>query len=241
MRSPELTTVFALLLGCGRTDMWPTLEYQDKGVQPEPGTMVAGSGSQGGRSSSAGGPSASGGAASGGTSVVGGQGGTTMTSGGSDGVAGAQGGNCASPESCDDDRTPLFNSFVTNGEQQFRDIAAANDGRIAIAIATWWDIDFGPPTRPLVARGNYDPVLAVFDARGTPVWSTILGDLMPQQVAGIAFDADGHLLATGNFQGSFFVGGQQLQASSEGVDAAPAARAGRVDGLRPGKGEQPSA
>jgi hypothetical protein len=55
MRSPELTTVLALLLGCGRTDLWPTLEYQDEGVQPEPGTIVAGSGSQGGRSSSAGG------------------------------------------------------------------------------------------------------------------------------------------------------------------------------------------
>lgn len=140
-----------------------------------------------------------------------------MTSGGSAGVAGAQGGSCASPESCDDDRTPLFNSFVTRGEQQFRDIAAANDGKFALAMVTWWDIDFGPPTQPLVARGNYDPVLAVFDASGTPVWSTLLGDPMPQQVTGVAFDADGHLLATGNFQGSFSVGGQELQASSEDV------------------------
>ena len=71
-------------------------------------------------------------------------------------------------------------------------------------------IDFGGG--PLVGFGDYDAVLADFDASGAHAWSKLFGDAAQQHTALVAIDSDGGRLFFGTFTGTVDFGTGPLAA-----------------------------
>lgn len=77
------------------------------------------------------------------------------------------------------------------------DVAAAPDGRVAIAGFYWGTIDFGGASEPLPYTETDDGFLTLFDRDGRVLWSRAFSGPGAQSIMGAAFAPDGDLVVQG--------------------------------------------
>lgn len=88
------------------------------------------------------------------------------------------------------------------------EVSLWKDGnRLQLAPGTKAELGGGP----LMSAGSGDIFVAKFDAMGQHVFGLRFGDAMDQAGKGIAVDSTGHILVTGDFDGSVSFGGPALQ------------------------------
>jgi hypothetical protein len=112
-------------------------------------------------------------------------------------------GDCRTPTDVHCEALPACSGEIYRGERwgAFRstltDIAAAPDGRIAIAGFYRGQVDFGGKSQPLPATETDDGFLAVYGSDGNALWARPFSGPGPQVILGIAFAPDGDLVAQG--------------------------------------------
>jgi hypothetical protein len=120
-----------------------------------------------------------------------GLGGTPVAATGGGGEGGfGEGGEGATEPSLEFGRT-----FAKGGLFELADLAAKPSGAFSIAVSTTSDVDFGPPTTPLLYQGGVDAVVAEFDADAAPLRATIFGDDGDEVATSVAYDSSGALIA----------------------------------------------
>lgn len=88
--------------------------------------------------------------------------------------------------------------------QQGTAIAVGEYGDVYVAGDFQGTADLGGG--PLTSAGGTDIYVAMLDSSGGPVWAKRFGDASDQHAAGIAVDASGNVLVTGQLQGSMNFG-----------------------------------
>jgi hypothetical protein len=94
----------------------------------------------------------------------------------------------------------------------------ASDGAGNLVVGGWFTggVDLG--SGPLTSSGDYDVFLGKYAPDGHPLWSIRGGGSSADQIAGVAVDATGSIVVTGNFQGSAdFGGGKRTAAGLQDV------------------------
>jgi hypothetical protein len=107
--------------------------------------------------------------------------------------------------------TQFGRSYGALAEEFLFDLAAKPDGSFAISVnGAFYGVDFGSPEGTLPNAGDWDAYVVSFDSDAQALWARGFGDDASQQFHGIAFDAQGALLATGIFEGSYVLDGESF-------------------------------
>jgi hypothetical protein len=127
--------------------------------------------------------------------------------------------NCLTPadEDCDG-QTPACSSefgLALPGDIVFG-LSVAPNGGVALGL-TGPSGNFGGAIGDLGNAGGRDAYLVFFDTEGQPVWGKRFGDEVDQEFHGIDFDADGALFATGDFQGTYTLAGDDFTGPASNV------------------------
>jgi hypothetical protein len=101
-------------------------------------------------------------------------------------------------------------AFGGASDQRGQAVAAGPDGGVVIAGTFSGSVNFGGG--PLTSAGYANVYIAKLDATGTHVFSKSYGDDNLQDVASVAVDTCGDVLATGSFFGTLDFGGGPLTA-----------------------------
>lgn len=99
---------------------------------------------------------------------------------------------------------PVYN----NTSAVLTQVAFAPDGSLYVGGSSTVALDFGGGALP--AKGEYDVVVAKFDAAYAHAWSKSFGDARYQRIDAMAVDDAGSVYLTGTFQGTFDFGGPPL-------------------------------
>jgi hypothetical protein len=121
--------------------------------------------------------------------------------------------------------TAIFSKrFASTFAQAASAIAVDDANEILLGGTFGSSADFGCGALP--GAGGSDVFLAKVSAQGACIWSKRFGDAADQEVASIAYDGAGNVLAAGHFAGSIGFGGAMLTMSG----AAHGAFATKLDG-----------
>ena len=102
--------------------------------------------------------------------------------------------------------------FGGKGDEAPLSVARDPSGNILLGGFTSKSIDFG--TGQLMSAGGHDGFLAKLTAAGDGTWARLLGDAsFYQEVAAVAVDANGNVLAAGAFSGAMDFGSLPLQSA----------------------------
>jgi hypothetical protein len=106
-------------------------------------------------------------------------------------------------------------SFGDAAYQFDASVAVDTAGSVIVAGDFLGSIDLGGGK--FVSAGGNDVFVAKLDAMtGDHIWSKSFGDQADQRVTGVATDAAGHVLVTGNFSGAIDFGGSVLTSAGSG-------------------------
>lgn len=92
-----------------------------------------------------------------------------------------------------------------------RSVAADASGSVTVAGRFYWDADFGKGT--VYSAGDFDAVVARYDAAGSPVWIVPFGGGYYDSADAVAVDSSGSVAVAGIDGGGFTLGGFPLYAS----------------------------
>ncbi len=95
--------------------------------------------------------------------------------------------------------------FGDSDSQEGRSIAVDASGNVLVAGKFQGSVDFGGGAKQ--SAGRTDAYVVKLDASGHHVWSKRFGDGSFQSALGVAADADGNIILSGNFMGSIDFGG----------------------------------
>jgi len=98
--------------------------------------------------------------------------------------------------------------FTGIGTQFGYSVSAKGTNQVTIAGAFQNSVDYGGGA--LTSAGDYDIVVARYDAGGTHLWSKRYGDVSNQRARAVAVDPSGNALVTGEFAGSMTIGATTL-------------------------------
>lgn len=114
-----------------------------------------------------------------------------------------QPGDCRTPTDLHCEALEPCSGEIYKGEQwgdyrsTLTDIAAAADGRVAIAGFYRGQVDFGGACEPLPHTDTDDGFVTTYDSSGQAQWVRSFPGPGPQVIVGVAFAPDGHLVAQG--------------------------------------------
>jgi hypothetical protein len=101
-------------------------------------------------------------------------------------------------------------SFGDSSQQFMTDVAIDASGNVAITGWLNGSVDFGGGPLSSTSSFDSDAFVAKFDVNGTHEWSRRFGDADAQYGYGVAFDAQGNVVVTGEMAGSADFGGGPL-------------------------------
>jgi hypothetical protein len=133
--------------------------------------------------------------------------------------------NCATP--ADDDcngqtaacsGAPLFGAgFGDTTAQSGTAVAVDAQGNVFVAGRFQGTMNFGAPVGMLTSSGGNDAFIAKFAPNGQILWAQKYGDAAEQVINGIAVDAQGDVIVTGQYQGKITFPGKGT-VTSAGMD-----------------------
>jgi len=96
-------------------------------------------------------------------------------------------------------------AFGDSASQSCLDVTTDASGNVIITGFSYGTVDFGGGA--IVNAGSSDIYVAKFDANGNHVWSNGFGDTSFTEGYGVATDASGNIIVTGDFQNTVDFGG----------------------------------
>src|SRR5262249_5464222 len=115
------------------------------------------------------------------------------------------------------DGTHLWSKrFGGTGDEYVKKVALDASGNIFITGIFRGTADLG--RGPLTSLGGLDMFVAKYSPSGDPLWAKRFGDMYDDSANGIAVDAAGNVVVTGNFGWRIDFGGGMLYAAYAGTD-----------------------
>lgn len=94
-----------------------------------------------------------------------------------------------------------------------RSVAVDDEGNVVVMGTFWGTMNLGG--EDLVSQGSIDLFVAKLSAAGDHIWSHRFGDDLPQSGMSVAVDGEGNMVATGRFEGTMNLGGNDLVSQGE--------------------------
>lgn len=94
-----------------------------------------------------------------------------------------------------------------------RSVAVDDEGNVVVMGTFWGTMNLGG--EDLVSQGSIDVFVAKFSAAGDHIWSYRFGDDLSQAGTSVAVDGEGNVVATGYFEGTMNLGGDDLVSQGE--------------------------
>jgi len=116
--------------------------------------------------------------------------------------------------------------FGTTGASEAMAIAVDGAGNVIVTGELTGSVNFGGGA--LASAGGHDVFILKLDPSGNHVWSRRYGDAAGQFVTGLAADASGNVLVTGDFSGAIDFGGGPLTTPDLDVFAAKLDQSGNL-------------
>jgi hypothetical protein len=113
---------------------------------------------------------------------------------------------------------PLFAAgFGDTQAQTGTAVAVDAQGNVFVAGKFQGSMNFGAPVGVLTSAGGHDAFIAKFAPNGQIIWAQKYGDAAEQSINGIAVDAQGDVVVTGQYQGKISFPGKGT-VTSAGMD-----------------------